>query len=210
MTLPAQHIIHDTKSPVTVVKLGGSLAPHIAGIIPVLQSSDHPLLIVPGGGVFADAVRQSDAHNNTDAAHWMACAAMDQYGWTLAARGIHATTKIERPQETCVLLPYCTLRHLDPLPHSWDITSDTIAAWVAWSIGGDLLVIKSVDGISVDGNLAAQIQKPVSTDVVDTSFIPYVLEHRIRTFILNGTRPARISRWLAGERVPGTGIGTTF
>ena len=208
MTGQAQQGSEENQSSVTVVKLGGSLAPRITEIIPVLQAAHRPLLIVPGGGRFADAVRQSGV--DADAAHWMACAAMDQYGWTLAAQGIETTSKIAQSKDACVLLPYCTLRRYDPLPHSWDITSDTIAAWVADRIGGDLLVLKSVDGIETAGKLLARIEKPVPTDVVDPCFLPYVLEHRIRAFIINGTDPVRIGRWLRGERVPGTGIGTTF
>jgi len=210
MTVQAQHGKDDKKSPVTVVKLGGSLAPYIGEIIPALQSAHRPLLIVPGGGIFADAVRQSGAATNADAAHWMACAAMDQYGWILATQGIETTTKIACPRDTSVLLPYCALRRYDPLPHSWDITSDTIAAWVAGRLGGDLLVLKSVDGIKVTGKPLTHVKKTVATDVVDPCFIPYVLEHRIRVFILNGTDTARLCRWLRGERVRGTNIGTTF
>jgi aspartokinase-like uncharacterized kinase len=210
MTVQARHRKNVNKSPVTVVKLGGSLAPHIGEIIPALQSAHRPLLIIPGGGVFANAVRQSGAATDADAAHWMACAAMDQYGWTLAAQGIGTTTRIARPRDTCVLLPYCALRRYDPLPHSWDITSDTIAAWVAGMLGGDLLVLKSVEGIVAEGKLLARIEKPVATDVVDPCFLPYVLQHQIRAFILNGTYTPRISRWLSGEQVCGTGIGTTF
>ncbi len=131
-------------------------------------------------------------------------------GGHLHALGIRTTTRIARPRDTCVLLPYRTLRRYDPLPHSWDITSDTIAAWVAGTLGGDLLVLKSVDGIKAEGTLLTRIEKPVATDVVDPCFLPYVLEHRIRVFILNGTDTARISRWLSGEQVCGTGIGTTF
>ncbi len=77
-------------------------------------------------------------------------------------------------------------------------------------LGGDLLVLKSVDGIEAEGKFLARIEKPMATDVVDPCFLPYVLEHRIRVFILNGTDTTRISRWLSGERVCGTGIGTTF
>jgi aspartokinase-like uncharacterized kinase len=208
MTEQALRMTNERKSPVTVVKLGGSLAPRIAEIVPVLQSAHCSLLIVPGGGAFADAVRRSGV--DTDAAHWMACAAMDQYGWTLAAQGIKTTSMIAQPKGTCVLLPYCALRRYDPLPHSWDVTSDTIAAWVAGRLGGDLLVLKSVDGIETAGKLLHTIEKNVATDVVDPCFIPYVLEHRIRAFILNGTDTVRIGRWLRGEQVPGTGIGTTF
>ncbi len=198
------------KDPVTVVKLGGSLAPRIAEIIPALRSAHRPLLIVPGGGAFADVVRHSSAGTDADAAHWMACAAMDQYGWILAAQGIGTTPRIARPGHPCVLLPYCALRRYDPLPHSWDVTSDTITAWVAGRLGGDLLVLKSVDGITVAGKLLTLVKKPVANDVVDPYFIPYVLEHRIRAFILNGTDTARICSWFGGGRVCGTGIGTTF
>ena len=192
----------------TVVKLGGSLADHAGEIIPVLRAARRPLLIVPGGGAFADAVRQSGADG--DAAHWMACAAMDQYGWLLAAQGIRTTKRIAHLKIPRLLLPYCALRRYDPLPHSWDVTSDTIAAWVAGRLDGDLLVLKSVDGITRSGKLVPRIERPMETEIVDPLFIPYVLEHRIRTFILNGTDPARIERWLCEDRVPGTGIGTTF
>ncbi|MFZ2073579.1 MAG: uridylate kinase [Methanoregula sp.] len=208
MTTQVQHGTTRKKINVTVVKLGGSLTSHAADIIPVLRAARRPLLIVPGGGAFADLVRQSGSE--ADAAHWMACAAMDQYGRLLAAQGIKTTTRLAVPQHPRVLLPYCALRRYDPLPHSWDITSDTIAAWVAGRLGGDLLVLKSVDGITAAGKLLTLVKKPVTTNVVDPYFIPYVLEHRIRAFILNGTDTTRICRWFEGERVCATGIGTTF
>jgi len=193
-----------------VVKVGGSLAQHIPTIVPVLRDSPRPLLIVPGGGVFADAVRSSASAADADAAHWMACAAMDQYGWMIAAEGLTTSSRITVPKKTAVLLPYCALRRHDPLPHSWDITSDTIAAWVAKTAGCDLLVLKSVDGIEVDGKITSRIDCAVATDTVDPCFLPFVLENRVRTFVMNGTDPHRIARWLEGKPVRGTGIGTTF
>jgi len=193
-----------------VVKVGGSLASQIPAIVPVLRDSPRPLLIVPGGGVFADAVRSSASAADADAAHWMACAAMDQYGWTIAAEGLRINSRITAPKTTAVLLPYCALRRHDPLPHSWDVTSDTIAAWVAKTTGCDLLVLKSVDGIESDGKIASRIDRAVATGTVDPCFLPFVLEHRVRTFVMNGTDPHKIARWLEGKPVRGTGIGTTF
>ena len=195
---------------VTVVKLGGSLEPSCGEIIRALKAVTRPLLIVPGGGKFADAVRTSGAGRDPDAAHWMACAAMDQFGWVLAAQGMETTTRISRPDRPRVLIPYCALRRRDPLPHSWDVTSDTIAAWVAGKVGGDLLVLKSVDGIFRNGKLLGKVESPIKTDVVDPCFIPYVLQHRISTVILNGSDVDRVCRWLDGQDVPGTVIGTTF
>jgi aspartokinase-like uncharacterized kinase len=40
-----------------------------------------------------------------------------------------------------VLAPYQWLREADPLPHSWDVTSDSISAWVAGQIGASRLVL---------------------------------------------------------------------
>src|SRR2546421_560011 len=115
------------------------------------------LVIVPGGGPFAEAVREmfKRAKIGEDAAHWMAVLGMDQYAHALAARipdavlvdgagGIAAALQAGRLP---VLAPYRWLRAADPLPHSWDVTSDSIAAWCAGAVGARRVVlIKPADG----------------------------------------------------------------
>lgn len=191
-----------------VVKLGGSLYPHVADLAQVFCQSQRPLLIVPGGGRFADEVRALTLPE--DDAHWSAIRMMDRYGTYISTFGVPTTDQISISKTTRVLLPYRCTRHFDPLPHSWDVTSDTIAAWVACRLGLDLLVLKSLDGILVNGTLAGIISGRVETDSVDPCFIPYVLKHTIRTTIINGTRMDRVAAFLQGERVSGTRIGTTF
>ena len=193
-------------APALVVKVGGSLLSHIPRIVPVLIASPRPLLVVPGGGIFADTVRQAGV--NDDAAHWMAIAAMEQYGWVLASHGMATTRRLVHPGKPCVLLPYCVMRRHDPLPHTWDVTSDTIAAWVAGTLGSELLLLKSVDGIRIDGILQEAITEPVASDVVDPCFIPYILDNRIKVKVLNGTQPELLEKYLRGEKVQGTLIGT--
>ncbi len=193
-----------------VVKLGGSLLPHLADLVPLLASS-RPLLVIPGGGPFADEVRLSSTDGDT--AHWMAIAAMDQYGWLIASHGLPVTARISVPHRPAVLLPYCSTRKIDPLPHSWDVTSDSVAAWVARTLNLELLVLKSVDGIMNGGLLEKTVCVPVPTSVVDPFFIPYVLAHGIPVTVVNGTIAARVARFLKGRQVPGTRIGrisTTF
>src|SRR5213078_163068 len=84
-----------------------------------------------------------------DAAHWMAVLGMDQYAHALAARlpeaalvdgdgGISAAIQAGRLP---VLAPYHWLRAADPLPHSWEVTSDTIAAWLAGQLGARRVVL---------------------------------------------------------------------
>lgn len=191
-----------------VVKLGGSLHQQIPEIVPLLCKSMRPLLVVPGGGLFADAVRQERVDD--DSAHWMAIAAMEQYAWVIASHGMRTTDILTVPETTAVFLPYICMRQRDPLPHSWDVTSDSIAAWIADELGIELLVLKSVDGISLKGIHQERVTLPIKNDVVDPFFIPFVLKHRIKATIINGKSGGIIEKNLKGEPVLCTKIGTTF
>jgi aspartokinase-like uncharacterized kinase len=77
---------------VDVIKVGGSLS-RGERLGPLCQrlaalGRQHPLLVVPGGGAFADTVREYDQRYRLSdhAAHWMAVLAMDQYGYLLCDR----------------------------------------------------------------------------------------------------------------------------
>ncbi|MCU0629363.1 MAG: uridylate kinase [Methanoregulaceae archaeon] len=191
-----------------VVKLGGSLCNRIPDLVAGLLASERPLFIVPGGGIFADIVRKMPVDD--DSAHWMAIAAMDQYGWFIVSQGIMPTTILKVPDRPVVFLPYCSMRQHDPLPHTWDVSSDSIAAWVADYLGLELLLLKSVDGVMENGDLVREVKKPITTEVVDPFFIPFVLDRKITTTIINGSHPDRIDKFLRGQIVSGTRIGTTF
>jgi 5-(aminomethyl)-3-furanmethanol phosphate kinase len=191
-----------------VVKVGGSLFHHVPGLVPGLKESKRPLILIPGGGPFADMVRQCEVDDDT--AHWMAVSAMEQFGWFIASHGIPVTTIMGVPGSTTVMLPYQYFIQNDVLSHSWDVTSDTIAAWVAGNLHLNLLLLKSVDGILINGTLQKQVTTPVESDVIDPFFIPYVLKNSIKTTIVNGSQPDRVGKFLKGELVPGTKIGTTF
>ncbi len=119
------------------------------------------MLVVPGGGVFADAVRDVDRRVglSDDAAHWMAVLAMDQYAHLIASR-LPDGTLVSRAGEIAlalkdgripVLAPYQWLREADPLPHSWDVTSDSISVWIATQVGAAHLVLVKPGGASGPG-----------------------------------------------------------
>lgn len=190
-----------------VIKVGGSLLDIAEKLVPVLRCSERPVLIVPGGGAFADTIRS--LRLDEDTAHWMAIAAMEQSGWLLHSLGLPITNMLRMPEKPTVLLPYCVLRDLDPLPHSWKVTSDTIAAWVAGSLGTDLLLIKSVDGVISGNILYSAISSPIPSDTVDPCLMPFVLKRHIRTGVLNGRSEGRLAAFLKGNDVPGTVIETT-
>jgi len=188
-----------------VIKVGGSLLPHGREIIRTIFKSGRDALVLPGGGIFADAVRETRTDGTI--AHWMAIAGMEQYGWLLSGFGIEVTEEPEFSGKPRLLLPYKYCRERDPLPHTWDVTSDTISAWFASHLGADLLVLKSIDQIRATGVPIDLISKQVETQDLDPLFIPYILDHSIRGMIINGTFPDRVSKALKGEAVVGTSFG---
>ena len=187
-----------------MVKVGGSLLAEAGRLVSVLKESGRLLLVVPGGGPFARMVRS--LHPPEEPAHWMAILAMDQFGWYLAAGGIPVTHELSPPGRMEILLPYRVMRERDPLPHTWDVTSDTIAAWVASELGTDLLILKSVDGITRNGTLLHRIAEPVASREVDPCLIPFALAHRVKTVLLNGRVKGRVRDFLNGKDVPCTVI----
>jgi aspartokinase-like uncharacterized kinase len=191
-----------------VVKLGGSLMDRLPVLMPLLTGQKRPLLIVPGGGRFAQYVRNCGLTG--DAGHWMAIAAMEEFGWYISSFGIPVTDTLVLPEKTQVLLPYRPMRDADPLPHRWDVTSDTIAAWVACSLGLPLVVLKSVDGITFEGELQPRIAAPITCVEVDPCFIPYVLIHEVPAVIVNGQIPERVIAAIDGRQTRGTTISTSF
>ena len=144
-----------------VVKIGGGLLAHAESFEAALAavsaaSADQRLLVIPGGGPFADAVRNVDRRLglSDDAAHWMAVLAMDQNAHLLSSRLPGGTIVNDRSgigsalaapagpgRRIPVLAPYRWLREADPLRHTWDITSDSIAAWIAGQLSAERLVL---------------------------------------------------------------------
>jgi aspartokinase-like uncharacterized kinase len=145
-----------------VVKAGGGLLT-VAGALEraaralARAAERRPLVVVPGGGPFADAVRRFDATHGLSpvAAHWMAILAQDQYAHVLAERvpgaalvwDCEAIAEAHRSRRLPVLAPSRWMLAADVLPHRWDATSDSVAAFVAGALDAALLVlVKPVSG----------------------------------------------------------------
>lgn len=140
-----------------VVKLGGSLlgsAELPVWLSTIASNSDGHVVIVPGGGAYADAVRQVQqvAQFDDATAHQLAVLAMDQYGLTLAAlepRLATAKHELEIAERSwqhrgIVWLPSAMVLADDHIPQNWDVTSDSLAAWLATQINAKhLVVVKS-------------------------------------------------------------------
>ena len=204
----------------TVVKVGGGVGRDaLQRLCTALGALGlrHPLLVVPGGGDFADAVRDADRRFGLSAetAHRMAILGREQFGWLLGELipGAERSPGIDVPPagRTRVLLPAGVA--LDDLPASWQVTSDSIAAAVAVRSGARRLVlVKDVAGLFAEwpaagepiahltvGELAA-----LRVDGVDRYLATVLEQASFETWVISGREPGR----LAGLLERGTTVGT--
>jgi aspartokinase-like uncharacterized kinase len=209
--------------PDAVLKVGGSLSRRPAALRRLMSAlaalaRTRVLVVVPGGGPFADAVRRADRrfHLDDSSSHWMALLAMDQYAYLLAALAPRARL-ISSPAQLAagrlnVLAVSAWLRSADPLPHSWTVTSDSIAAWVARKLSAKCVVLlKDVDG-QFDrhpARRAARLRRRVSRarldGVVDAHFAE-ALGRRLPCWVVNGHHAERVVAVLDERRAYGTQV----
>jgi 5-(aminomethyl)-3-furanmethanol phosphate kinase len=167
-----------------VVKVGGGLLGSPGALDLVCEAvaglgRREPVVVVPGGGPLADAVRELDREVglSPDAAHWMALLAMDQYAHLLVER-IPGGRLVEEPGaiaavlaagEVAVLAPSRWLRAADALPHGWDVTSDSVAAYVAGALDAvrlDLVKPAEVGAQGVDPCFATVLPAGLEVRIV--------------------------------------------
>jgi 5-(aminomethyl)-3-furanmethanol phosphate kinase len=158
-----------------VIKLGGSLSSS-GDLIPWLSAlAETRAIIVPGGGPFADAVRASQNTLGFDdgLAHTLAIRAMGVYGQLLigleprlsGVSSIDALRSIDAPPTAKVWLPDPEEAALSGLKPTWDLTSDSMAAHLAITLGlPRLLLIKSIDH---DGPSTSALLDAVTRGIVD-------------------------------------------
>jgi dihydroneopterin aldolase len=143
-----------------IVKLGGSLARdrQFARWIEALRHYKSGVIVVPGGGPFADCVRDAQAYMRFGdaAAHRMALLAMEQYAIACASSFPDVLLVSEEAQlrligegRTAFWLPSRMALRADDLPENWQLTSDSLAAWLALRLDSPaLILVKSVDAKS--------------------------------------------------------------
>ncbi len=207
-----------------VLKIGGSLS-RGNGLRPLCReisrlSEHYSLLVVPGGGDFAEQVREAERqyHIADIAAHCMALLAMDQYGYllnqliegSLLTADFNSACKSAESGRAVILLPSAFVIKEDPLPHSWQVTSDTIAAWVACRAGsGRLVLLKDVDGLlRRDGLIEELTVKQLEEHVggIDEYLSKFLSSVQLETWLINGLHPERLAELLETHHTIGTRI----
>jgi aspartokinase-like uncharacterized kinase len=215
-----------------VVKVGGSLALYpekLRALCTKLSelSKMQKLILVPGGGEFADVVRSLDKRFSLSpiASHRMAILGMDQYGLLLSDLIADSVTvsKLEEANHFLgklpVFLPSSMMFHDDPLENSWDVTSDSIAVYVAWRLQvPSVLLVTDVDGIYTSDpkthSEAKFIKKISATELltldtrtsVDKALPKLLAKTNLNCFVVNGLFPDRIEAVLDGRETVCTRI----
>jgi len=210
----------------TLVKIGGSLALYPEKLKVLcsrlsMASKKHLLIIVPGGGKFADVVRELDTQFNLSPviSHRMAILGMDQYGLFLSdimpgSRTVRSIEELEKLDFNSlpIILPSSFLLDERTLENSWDVTSDSIAVYIAAQLDvRKVVLITDVDGIYnhnpkeySDSELIPKlsvkellkIQERTSVD----RFLPKLLvQLQTECFVVNGLYPERVEAILNGQ-----------
>jgi 5-(aminomethyl)-3-furanmethanol phosphate kinase len=152
-------IRHRSSQPPVVVKIGGGLL-RAGGLDGLRRACDdvaenagcRPVLVVPGGGPFADAVRTVDRDGELGdrLAHRLALAAMDQLGTMLHELLPRAerVSRLRAPSGLGLLLAAPAFAGRAGVPESWTVTSDSLAVLAAGAIGApEAILLKAVPGV---------------------------------------------------------------
>ncbi|HEY3621170.1 MAG TPA: dihydroneopterin aldolase [Roseiarcus sp.] len=193
-----------SRSRLAIVKLGGSHAngPHLNDWLAAIAAEAGAIAIVPGGGPFADTVRTAQASMGFDdrAAHAMALMAMRQLGCALESLNPTLSLTASRSAILRALkdgkVPVWSpepMARAAALPETWELTSDSLAAWLAGVLGASRLVLVKhgrFETATVDA------RDLVARGVVDPLFPSYLKESGARAWLAAPTDSARLAEGL--------------
>lgn len=177
-----------------VVKLGGSLAnseelPLWLNVIATAGAGT--VVLVPGGGPWADEVRAAQKSEGFDdrVAHRKALWAMEQYGQVLAATrpefvladSIVGIREVLKNNQVPVWMPYEMVVADPSIPESWDVTSDSLSAWLAGELNAVALLLVKSFAISEP---QPAIEDMVRRGWVDPGFSKYAYSARFPIHVL--------------------------
>lgn len=195
-----------------VIKLGGSVTRHdslLKWLQLVARWGDGKVIIVPGGGVYADAVREfqkirahlPDGHLSDTQAHALAIYAMDQMARSFVAME-PALTLVRNSLEIAergwqhrglVWLP--SEMTLNPvlwgettLTESWETTSDSLAAWLACQLEASQLVLVKSDDRLLEEQPAYRLAELQAMDIVDAGLSRILPQSGFKSWVVHERR----------------------
>jgi dihydroneopterin aldolase len=184
-----------------ILKIGGSLTESEAAaqlIRGLAARRPQKLLIVPGGGEFADAVRAAQSRHGLDegTAHHMALLAMQMVGMILAnlapgfvlAETVDEFASVWQRRLTPVWAPARMVLAATGIRASWDVTSDSLSAWLAGQIGAARLVVAK--SCAVPPTIANNARELAAAGLVDAGFPEFVVGRGFSWHVVSGADEA--------------------
>lgn len=198
-----------------IVKIGGSLAcsENLKRWLHAVAAVDLRIVIVPGGGPFAEQVRNAQKVWGFDdrAAHAMALLAMEQYGRLMQALeptlALGATVaELERALDTsrpAVWLPQAMVLGNPGIEESWEVTSDSLAAWLAGTLRArGLVLVKSAELPTVDSSA----DELCRAGIVDAALGRFLGQAEVDAWCVRADRCAETLNSLGTRRGPGIAV----
>lgn len=194
-----------------VVKIGGSLFPNYAiNLAKKLENTNS--LIVLGGGEFANLIRKYDSEINfsQETNHWTAIDCMDiiaklvndKVESTKLAYSIDDAIAISNEGFTPIFVVSKFLREDDPFECSWDVTSDSIAAYISHRLNANLLIVTNVNGIYTQepkesgstfiSKIDAKTMLNFPESSIDVMLPTLLLKFGTNCYVVNGKYPERV------------------
>ena len=194
-----------------VVKIGGSLFPSYA-IELAEKLKNTSSVIILGGGEFANLIRKysDEIQLSNETSHWTAIDCMD-----ITAKLVCDKVKSARlafsPKEvydisdegfTPIFIVSEFLKRENPFECSWDVTSDSIAAYVAHLLNANLLIVTDVNGIYTQepkepgstfiSKIDAKTLLTFHESSVDVMLPSLLLRYGTDCYVVNGKYPERV------------------
>lgn len=175
-----------------VVKVGGSLAEtgRLSSVLSIIAAARRPVIVVPGGGQFADKVRdlQNALRFDDKSAHRLAMLGMHQMAEIYFAQeprlapadSMEGFGRVLATGNIPVWLPFQMCQTDDTIPADWTITSDGLAARLAERLGAIPVVLLK----SVEPEASAALETLADEGVVDAAFPNIVRRARLDWRIL--------------------------
>jgi len=177
-----------------IVKIGGKVfedPEHLDSVINQFkklifeENIINNVVIISGGGSSANLIRGLDNKLNLgdDLAHWMATYTMDYNGLEIFKKypeiecidSFNEISDVANKKGIVIFLPYNYLTELDELPHSWDVTSDSLTLFLAHKMRlNECFLIKDIDGLYIKG------QKEVIQEISTNEYRQLKQENKIK------------------------------
>jgi dihydroneopterin aldolase len=132
------------------------------------------------------------------------CVIMDRQARMAPARSLDELERVLDEEKIAVWLPSSMTIGAADIPASWDITSDSLAAWLAGRIKAEaLLLIKQTEAFSAEDSVADLMAR----GIVDPAFAA-MLPGGVGLFLAGPADAAGARSTLAAGKLPGAKIGT--